>query len=235
MLNKTVVAVLLLVCAVPVQAQITEETVGDPDSFGRAQTYLGLAQATVYIEPDCSLLRPEATPCVDLAPAPAVTNVDEADLASIVLPGKATNSLICFTFTPFATWQWDNTTGSTQTGQMFLRPAVRVESSVLEDPGLIDPNTGLPFDGVLFDSTISTFLQTRTLDPGESDLEYRAMTRACTGGLVSTRVLRDSYGLSEALIKDFFKNPITLSFGVRGNVAMMADVSYSVGIRLYGD
>ena len=228
-------AALLLVSVVPVQAQVTEETVGDPDSFGRAQTYLGLAQPVVFLEPDCSVLPPDFAPCIDLAPAPAVTSVDETDLASIVLPGRATNSLICFTFTPFASWQWENATATPQVARMLLRPLLRVESPVLEDPSLIHPGTGLPFDGVLFESTVSTYLETRTLDPDESEQQYRATTRACTGGLVSTRVLRDGYGLSEAVIKDFFKNPITLSFGVRGNVAMVSSASYRVGIRLYGD
>ena len=52
---------------------------------------------------------------------------------------------------------------------------------------------------------------------------------------MSVRVLRDAYGLSEALIKDFFKNPITLTFGVRGSVALVPSATYRVGIRLYGD
>ena len=235
MLYRTLVATLLLVCVAPVQAQVTEETVGDPDSFGRAQTYLGLAQPALFLEPDCSVLPPDFAPCVDLVPAPGVTSVDEADLATIQLPGKATKSLICFTFTPFASWQWWNTTATPQPARMFLRPLVRVESPVLEDPGLINPGTGLPFDGVLFESTVSSYSEVRTLDPGESEIQYRATTRACTGGLVSTRVLRNGYGLSDAVIKDFFKNPITLSFGVRGNVALVSSGSYRVGIRLYGD
>jgi hypothetical protein len=226
---------MFLVCVAPAHAQVTEESVGDPDSFGRAQTYLGVVQAGVRLEPDCSLFPPDGVPCIELAPAPAVTSVDEADLGTIQLPGKATNSLICFTFTPFGSWEWFNGTGVSQDARMFLRPAVRVESAVLADPSLINPVTGLPFDGVLLDTTISTFLQARTLDPGESDLQFRSTTRACTGGLVNPRVLRDAYGLSDSLIKDFFKDPITLSFGVRGDVSMVTSASYSVGVRLYGD
>ena len=235
MLHKTLVAVLLLVCVAPVQAQVTEETVGDPDSFGEARTYLGLAQGRVSLRPDCTGFPPDGGPCIELAAAPAITSVDETDLDSIVLPGRATNSLVCFTFTPLTTWQWENATAAPQAGRMFLRPLVRVESPVLEDPGLINPNTGLPFDGVLFESTISTYLESRTVDPGETELQYRAMTRSCIGGLVSVRSLRDGYGLSEAVIKEFFKNPITFTFGVRGDVAMVSTASYILGVRLYGD
>lgn len=234
MTKRTLAAVMLLVVAAPVHAAVTEETVGDPYSFGRAKTYLGLAQAGVALRADCTGYPPDAGPCIELLAAPASTNVDESDLATIVLPGKVTNSLICFTFTPFATWDWSNGTASTQTATMFLRPAVRVESPALNDPSLINPVTGLPFNGVLVDQTISTFLQSRSLDPGESDFQYRATTRSCTGGLVSQRMLT-GLGLSDVVIKKIFKRPITISFGVKGSVSMVTDGSYSVGIRLYGD
>ncbi len=220
--------------AAAVAGGVTEADVGDPDSFGRAQTYLGVTQGGVILRADCSGFPPEAH-CIELNPAPATTFVDESDLALINLPGKATNSLLCFTFTPFANWNWFNGTGTQQEAQMFLRPRVRIESVVLEDPSLIDPTTGLPFAGVLFDNPISTFLQNRTLDDGESDFQFRATTRSCTGGLVNKRTLRDLYGLSDAVIIEFFKQPITVSFGVLGSVSMVTDANYSVGVRLYGD
>lgn len=214
---------------------VTEETVGDPYSFGRAQTYLGVVQVnSVALRNDCTGYPPEGT-CVELLPAPAVTYIDEMDLGTIELPRRATNSILCFTFTPFASWQWTNGTASQQTAQMWLRPRVRIESEVLDDPTMIDPNTGLPFDGVLLESTITTFLQSRTLEPNESDMQFQATTRSCTAGLVNVRVLRDNYGFTERQIREFFRNPITVNFGVWGQVSMVDSGSYSVGVRLYGD
>ena len=214
---------------------VTEETVGDPYSFGREKTYLGVVQVrSVALRDDCTGYPPEA-PCVELGPAPAVTFVDEMDLGTIELPRRATNSILCFTFTPFASWEWNNMTPSQQTAQMWLRPKVRIESEVLDDPSLIDPGTGLPFNGVLLETTISTFLQSRTLDPNEYEMQFNATTRSCTGGLVNVRVLRDSYGLSDRVIREFFRNPITVSFGLYGQVSMVTSGSYSTGVRLYGD
>jgi hypothetical protein len=215
---------------------VTEETVGDPYSFGRAKTYLGVAQTqTVALQADCTGFPPDGGVCIETAPAPALTNVDETDLATIELPERATRSILCFTFTPFATWQWTNDTGMQQTARMFLRPSVRIESEVLEDPSLIDPSTGLPFNGVLLDANITTFVQMRTIDPGETDLQFHSTTRSCTGGLVNERALRDGYGLSDTVIRDFFRNPITVTLGVRGSAAMVTNATYSVGVRLYGD
>ena len=118
---------------------------------------------------------------------------------------------------------------------MRLNPTVRIESEVLDDPSLIDPGTGLPFNGVLLDQPISTFFEVRSLDQDEFDFRRQIMTRTCTAGIVNVRSLRDGYGLSDAVIKDFFKKPITVTFGVRGAVSMMTYADYSVGIRLYGD
>ena len=224
------------------KGDITIETVGDPDSFGHNMTYLGLAQTeTVFLtdpsvgEPSCSdYLDAGYTQCVETDPTPgSSTAVDLPDLATIELPGKATKSTICFTFTPITRWNWSNTTGSPQTAVMFLSPWVRIQSDVLI--GLVDLD-GNPFvDGVLLEGPISTSLQARTLNNGESDYQYSATTRSCIGGLVSERALREGYGLTNAQIKDFFKNPITFNFGVYGNVSMVTYASYLVGIRLYGD
>ena len=219
----------------PKRAGVTEESVGDPYSFGRAKTYLGVVQVhSVALRNDCTGYPPEGN-CVELLPAPAATTVDEMDLGTIELPGKATKSLLCFTFTPFANWQWTNDTGARQIAEMGLSPRVRIESEVLDDPSLIDPNTGLPFNGVLLDSTVSTFYQSRTIDPGEVDYQFNATTRSCTAGLVNVRFLRDSYGLSPKQIDQFFRHPITVTFGVWGRVSMVDSGSYSVGVRLYGD
>lgn len=214
----------------------TDGEVGDPYSFGRAKIYLGVAQTEVVaIQADCSTSPADGGPCIETVAAPGLTLVDESDLASIELPEQATTSILCFTFTPISNWQWSNSTGSPQMGQMFLRPTVKIESEVLLNPALINPQTGLPFDGVLLDSTISTFLRYRTLQDGEIDFQYHAATRACTGGLVNVRELSERYDLPAKVIERFFNEPITVSFGVRGSVSMVDFANFSVGVRLYGD
>ena len=63
---------------------------GDPDSFGRGMTYLGVAQTlTVALLPDCSASSPEFERCLTPAPSPETTYFDFADLARIDLPAKA--------------------------------------------------------------------------------------------------------------------------------------------------
>jgi hypothetical protein len=217
-------------------ADVTEETVGDPYSFKAKVVFLGVSVTErVALRDDCTGYPPDAGRCIETDPAPAVTSVDESDLGAIVLPGKSTKTLLCFTVTPFATWQWENSTASQQLARMTLSTTVRIESDELLDPGLINPVTSLPFDGEIVLGTVSTFRQFRTIEPGELDLQSRSTTRSCTGGFISEATLRDAYGLSNQVIKDFFKNPITVSFGTAGDVSMTTSASYFAGIRLYGD
>ncbi len=71
------------------------EDVGDPDSFGKNVTWLGLAQTQgVAIQDDCTGSDPTVERCIVGAPAPAPTVFDETDLATINLPAKATKSLL---------------------------------------------------------------------------------------------------------------------------------------------
>jgi hypothetical protein len=220
-------------------AGLTEEEVGDVDSFGRDKTYLGVAQTTrVIIQADCSAAGPDEI-CIEHAVPPASTLVDEEGLGMIELPGKASNSLLCFTFTQFSTWYWGNSTGSTQTGNMGLFLTVQVENDALIGLNDIDGN---PFNGSLFldsagvptPSGILVSTSQHTLPAGAFELQRERTTRSCTGGIVSARLLR-AHGLTEAQVKDFFNEPMTVSFGVRGSVSMTELVQFFGGIRVYGD
>ncbi len=221
------------------EAAVTEDQVGDADSFGRDKIYLGVSQTTpVVVQADCTGSPPEEV-CIEHLPAPATTSVDEFDLGMIELPDRASNSLLCFTFTQFSTWLWGNTTGSTQTGSMGLLLTVQIENDVLN--GLTNSD-GFPFNGSLFlDNTGAPFpegilVSTRqnTLPDGAFEIQRERTTRSCTGGLVSARSLR-AEGLTDAQIKDFFKEPMTVRFGVRGTVRMTEVAIFFGGIRIYGD
>ncbi len=218
----------------------TEDEVGDADSFGREKTYLGVTQTLpVIIQADCTGSDPEFEVCIEHAAPPGVTSVNETGLGMIELPDDATHSILCFTFTQFSTWAWANSTGSRQTGSMGLFLTTQVENAALN--GLNDIN-GNPFNGSLFlDNTgvptpipIVVSTSQTTLPDGAFEVQRERMTRSCTGGIVSARSLR-AQGLTEMQVKDFFKEPMTVSFGVAGTVSMTDFAQFFGGIRIYGD
>jgi hypothetical protein len=221
--------------AITAAAAPTVEEVGDADSFGRNVTYLGLAQTqAVVILPDCTGSDPAFERCIVGNPAPSATSFDEADLASISLPAKATKSLVCFTLTPVVQVNWQNPLATPALARFAANAVITFENPVLDDPALIDPATGLPFGGSIT-LGLSTFSDTHTLQPGELDSKLLFMSRGCIAGVMNKRSLVENYGLTENLAKEFFKKPMTVRFGSRGTVALSDFTSYFYGIRLYGD
>lgn len=226
---------LLLAPGVAAAAAPTVEDVGDADSFGRNVTYLGLAQTlAVSVLDDCSASDPTLERCIVANPAPTPTSFNEAGLATINLPGKATKSLICFALTPIIQVQWENFLATPAQARFSGNALIDIDNDVLDDPTLIDPNTGLPFGGVL-SLGLSTFTDLHTLQPGETDFKSLQMSRSCIAGIISKRVLVDTYGLTETQATQFFKKPMAISFGARGTFALSSFASYFYGVRLYGD
>jgi hypothetical protein len=219
---------------------VTATDVGDADSFGRSVTYLGVAQTSqVSFQPDCTP-DPASPPlpndrCVTLSPAPGTTVFDEAELAVIKLPAKATHSIVCHSLTPLMNFQFNNTTGAPQPSAVFnATVAVRIESEVLNDPTLIDPATGLPFGGS-FEVVLPTYRENRSLAADERAFKALTLTRECIGGVLSRSSLTLGEGLSDAQADAFFKKPITMHFGVRGTARLVDFAIFTAGIRLYGD
>ena len=212
----------------------TEAEVGDVDSFGKTKIYLGVVQTKpLFVTSDCTGSDPASEVCVETNPAPAPTVIDEANVGTMVLPGKSSNSILCFTFTQFSTYFWSNSSAGPQTARMEVWPTVQIENSVLD--GLVNAN-GVPFNGALFEEPIPILVNTSqgALSPGESELHRERFTRSCTGGLVNARALR-AEGLTDAQIKDFFDEPMNITIGYGGQTAGVDDAIFFHGIRIYGD
>jgi hypothetical protein len=170
-------------------------------------------------------------------PQPAVTSFDFTDVGRITLPARSTNSLVCQWVTPIVFYNFQNTTGVFQpNARLTLIPYMTIENPVLADPALVDPGTGLPLAGKIEMPSISATTNTvRSLDAGERELNRINFTRACIGGILTRRMLMETYGLSAAQANSFFNSETTLRFHVRGNASMVTDASILYGFRFQGD
>jgi len=228
-------AVPLVLSPAALAAAVTPEDVGDADSFGKNVTYLGLAQSLgVTLADDCTGTDPLVERCTVQNAAPALTTVIENDLAVINLPPKATKTLMCFTLTPSIYVDWANFTGVQQIARFNANALISIENPVLADPALIDPATGLPFNGVL-EIALSTWSHVQSMPDNATEVERSMQTRSCLAGIISRRVLVDEYGLTDTQAKEFFKKAMTLRFGARVTAAMSQYTNYFYGVRLYGD
>lgn len=215
-------------------ATATVEDVGDVDSFGRNLKWLGVTQMNVTLADTCP--PPADDPgCVVLNPAPALTSFAFDDLARITLPKKATNSLLCYWFSPFLNISYANPTAMPATAHLTYSPTLTVENPVLDDPALIDPMTGLPFGGRLLTAMTSAEHFEVLLDPGQQLFERSRDSAVCIAGFISKRALVSNYGLTEAQAEEFFKQPTTVRMNITGNAQYVQFAGMVFGFRIVGD
>lgn len=210
-------------------AAVTADEVGDADSFGRAKNWLGLLSGNVQLSQDCS---GSTGACQTLAAAPALTSFDFDNLESITLPGRSTHSLLCHSQTPIVVYNAYNSDANPQEFNFRVTPYYTIQSEVLV--GLSDPNTGVPYNGEIV-LPLTGIFKAHTLASGASDSESLTGTRMCIGGLVSLQSLQGSYGLTEAQATQFFRRPVTITLGIRGNARLVEEANINIGTRFSGD
>lgn len=211
--------------------------VGDADSFGRPVRWLGLASSKLLIMRDDCTLQPGEDPdmlCLQTNPNGSKSG-EFRDVAHMTLPAHSVNSLLCHWLTPTMAATFENYSGyDDRVARLMLQPTITVENEILNAPGLIDPETGLPLNGKL-DVYASSSQINALLDNGEQLPQRLNSTRTCIGGYLNKRSLVEVYGLTEAQASEFFNKPTTvrLNMTVYSSLVSYAGVSYAV--RFVGD
>jgi len=208
--------------------------VGDADSFGRNLQWLGLADMSVILASDCTGTVAPAV-CQVLAPAPGLTTFDFEDVSRISLPKNATNSLLCYWLSPWLTVTYSNPTASTVVARLSVSPTLTIENSVLDTPGLIDPTTGVAFGGKLLTGMTSSQHFQVPLPAGITISESKRDSAVCISGFLSRGTLMETYGLTDAQAKSFFKQPTVVHLNLHGSAQYVTDASLYFGFRIIGD
>jgi hypothetical protein len=211
---------------------------GDPDSFGRKVHFIGVGlTGVVSLQADCT---PDANNppfpddrCFVPQAPPATTVIHAQNIGTIQLPAKATNSILCHSVTSLPLWHFSNPTASPGLAAFRYDAFMTIENEVLNNPNLIDPGTGLPFNGSL-ELGFSQITDTQTFRPGDQATRRNNTTRSCIGGLISKAALMD-LGLSAAQADEFFKRPMTIHLHIQLATAFVDRALVRYGLRLYGD
>jgi hypothetical protein len=210
----------------------TPGDVGDPDSFGRNVQWLGLADGEVDLLDDCT---GDTFACQPLAAPPAVTSFSFEDLGHITLPPRAAHSLLCYWFSPFLTIGYGNDSPAPVVAKLNYTPTVTIENPVLDDPSLIDPNTGLPFGGQLLTGLTSSERFEVPLPAATHITERTRDSAVCIAGLISLNTLVENYGLTETQARNFFRQEMTLRLNVSGSAQYVDSAALYFGWRIVGD
>ena len=213
-------------------ASPSPDDVGDADSFGRSLEWLGLADGAVDLAADCT---GDTFPCTVLAPPPASTSFSYTDLGHITLPARAAHSLLCYWFSPFLTIGYGNDGATPVVAHLNYTPTVTIENPMLDDPSLIDPTTGLPFNGSLLTGMTSSETFETPLEPGTHVTARSRDSAVCIAGLISKSTLMSTYGFTDAQARDFFRQQMTLRLNLDGSAQYVDFAALYFGWRIVGD
>ena len=215
---------------------VTSDDVYDVDSFGRYVKWLGLTSAFINVQTGCAKPASPDEFCQELSPTPgAVTAFTFNDAARIKLPKGASNSLLCYWFSPLLNVTYSNPGATRAIGRFRYTPTLTIENPLLDDPSLVDPTTGAPFGGKLLTSMTSSESFQEALEPGVTLSERSRDSTVCMAGFVSHRALIENYGLTPAQADAFFEGPTTIRLNVSGSVQNVSNASMVFGLRVVGD
>lgn len=222
---------------VPPPAPPTDADVGDAASFGRNVRWLGLTAAYVQASTDCpSIVSEDPTAlCQQITDLAVNTPFAFNDIASIKLPANASNSLLCHWFSPRVAITFFNPTANPVPGRYSYNPTLTVENPVLNDPGMIDATTGLPFNGKLSTSMSASESVQVVVEPAIPISQNLRDSVVCQAGLLSKKALVETYGLTATQANSFFASPTTVRLNVSGSSRFVDYALYSFGLRIVGD
>jgi len=215
--------------------------VGDAESFGHAALYMGAASGFVTLADVCD---PTPTPvppatandsqCFVINPAPANTHFDANDICRIKLPKKATRTVIYPAVIMFVSYQLHNTTGVDQPqGRLNFTATLTVESDALLDPALIDPNTGLPYNGKLEGQFPYIFRDDHNMRNGDRNNRRETLVRVGNTGLTKAQFV--AQGLPASVVDAMFAGAMTIRMSVTGDAKLCESASITGNMRLFGD
>src|SRR2546423_2546992 len=216
--------------------------VGDAESFGHAALYMGAASGFVRLQPTACTPTPTPVPpatandsqCFVLNPAPATTVFEADDICRIKLPKKATRTIIYPALNFFIDYQLQNSSGVDQPVAFFNFSAEMViESDVLLDPTIIDPQTGLPAAGRLTHQFSYVFRDNRSMKNGDRQRLHETLVRVGNAGINKAALV--AQGLPQSVVDDLFASSMTIRMNVSGSAQFVTDASITGNMRLFGD
>lgn len=211
--------------------------VGDADTFGKPMKWLGAMSSPRFIfRTDCS--RPSRFWICHPIYADSGGSASDGiyhDVARMTLPPRSMDRMLCHWQTVTINAQFFNRPDyGTRPVAVEVFPFITVESDVLNDPALVDPDYGTPLGGRLTLNMPRAAVHAQ-LEPGDRVQGSESSTRTCVGGILTRANLRQYWGLSEAQVKAFFDGPITLRMNVSALAHGVENGSYQVSYRFVGN
>jgi hypothetical protein len=109
---------------------------------------------------------------------------------------------------------------------------ISIESSALNDPSLINPRTGQPFNGKV-EGTYQWLFDQRSIEPGAGFGVTNRMP--FEANILTRKGLTSSLGLSATRAALVFARPMTVRISLTGNLVGTGRANFHMNARLMGD
>lgn len=223
----------------------------DTASFGKNAKFLGsLYAGTLFVYRSCdpqilldelqTVLAADDHCIVHNSTTPMVTTTVFDPVWQITIPANSVDNVIYPMLNNTVGYDaYPSSPGSGNgyvTGFAFTRftPVVTIESTALNDPAAIDPNTNLPMNGSYTASLPGTRVKSFMVNADDSFGENDSY--ASVGGRGFSRTYFAALGLPNNVINNLFKRSMTLKFGIRADVnGPMQQAFFSYTFRLLGN
>lgn len=241
MFKKNCVGLLLSMCLLGLSGVAVgqdEQDVGDLASFGKEAKFFGYAIAgTVLVHPDCSNLGFPLGPddrCFTINAATNSVTFDARDIGRIYFPQKTFNTIISLLSGFQYTYNLANNTAQNVTGRVEYRPYFTLESGVLSDPSLINPQTGQPFNGKVDIGAAGSRILRKTMFPGFQESDSINYGSSSVTGLTK-KYFMENFGLSQQVVDLLFYEKMTIRLNIRGTTTRVVQGNFNYSVRFIGN
>jgi hypothetical protein len=219
----------------------TVNDVGDADSFGHPAKFMGAVGGFVTLSPTACPATPSPSPgpggsseCFQLNPAPAQTSFEADDICRVKLPKGSTKDNIYPVLGLIMSYQLQNSTGSPQPHGIYsIDASISIESTVLNDPSIIDPLTGMPANGKIQTGYTYAYRDDRTMQDGDRQRLRQNVARVGNTGITKAQLVAS--GLPQNVVDKLFNSDMTIHVDVTGTATLVTDAFVTINLRLFGD
>lgn len=206
-----------------INSMLTAQDVGEPDSFGKNVKFLGTATSggvVVYNSCDPQILLNDLNitlgaddRCLSHTLGGPTSSATFNDIGRITIPGKSADNVIYFLVNNLVQYEFTNNFSNEFPGIVLYSPRLTIESTALNDPTAINPDTGLPLNGVLTVGISSSKFLNRSIAANGFESYFDNYSSAATRGFA--RSYFEDIGLPQSVIKELYKRPMTIKLNLR--------------------
>jgi hypothetical protein len=223
---------LLLSLAVTAVSHAATSPAGRPVKFYETSAI----RVASFFMPEVACAPTQLSICLPLS-ASGTGSFPNVEIATVAVSASFGRSTLCANPNAQAIYAFRNRSTTVDDISTYsINYRYEIQSAVLADPLLINPRTGMPFDGKISFSPLSVFTDQDFLGPQQRVTRTQKISSLdCAITLLSHSMLVNSYGLSATDAQRVMSQALTVRLFISANLIATDGGSYGMQLRIMGD